>query len=166
MARGNPVHGVVIVRYPQAVPGQLLTKSYRPRSGGRRRRFQCSHPFGELLGTADQRLPDALAGRRVEGGEDLAAEAVEDRQPLPRRSRLLDPAGERVKGADASRRQPARGSEAAGGGDPDPQPGEGTGAETDRDQVDLRPAAGSRDGALYLGQQRGRVPGPAGRREP
>jgi hypothetical protein len=166
VSRGDPVHGILVVRYLQAVSGQLLTKSYRSGTGGRRRRFQCSHPFGELLGAADQRLPDALAGRRVEGSEDLAAEAVKDHQPLPRRSRRGDPARERVEGADAGRRQAAGGSEAAGGGDPDPQPGEGTGAEADRDQVDLRPAAGGGCCPLDLAQQRGRVPGPAGCREP
>jgi hypothetical protein len=77
-----------------------------------------------------------------------------------------DPAGERVEGADAGRRQAAGGGEAAGGSDPDPQPGERAGAEADRDQVDLVPTPRCGNSALDLAEQRGRVPGPTGRRRP
>lgn len=167
MPRGDPVHGIGIVRYPDAVSGQLVPKSYRSRAGDRRRRFQLRNPLGQLLGASDERLPDPLARGRVERGEDLAAKTVEDRQPLPLRAQLGgDTGGERVEGADAGGRQPGRGGEAVRGRDPDPQAGEGAGAEADRDQLDARPAAGGRGGALDLDQQRGRVPGPPGRGEP
>jgi hypothetical protein len=160
------VHRIVIVRYLQAVLGQLVTKSYRPGTGGRRRARQLRHPFGQLLGAADQRLPDPLARSRVERCEDLAAEAVEHGQLLPRRTCLGDSASEGVERRDAGRRQARGGGETAGGGDADPQAGEGAGTEADRDQVDPLPAAGRRRGALDLAQQRGRVEGPSSRGEP
>jgi len=160
------MHGIVIVRNLQAVLGQFLAKSYRPRTGGRGRRRQLRHPCRQLLRPADERLPDPSSIRRVEGGEDLAAKAVEHGQPRAGGAGLGDPPRERLEGADPGRRQAAGGGEPAGGGDPDSQPGEGAGAEADRDQVDLLPAAGCRGGGLDLAQQRGRVPGPPGRGEP
>src|SRR5262249_42552742 len=120
----------------------------------------------KLLGPADQRLPDPLAAVPVEGREDLAAEPVEDGEAQPRGAGLGDRDGDRVEGAGAARRDPEAGAEAARGGDPDPQPGEGARSEPDRDQVDPRPAAGGLGGALDLGQQAGRVPGPPSAGEP
>lgn len=175
MAPGDPVDGIGIVRYPDSVSGQLLAKSYRPRAGNRRRFLQGRDPLGQLLGPVDGRLPEALAVGRIEGGEDLAAPAVQHRQrsPVPfrclgrirnRRSFGLDDArGEGVERADASHGQAEADREAAGAGDADPQAGEGAGSETDREQIDRTPAAGRRGGALDLLQQPGRVQGPPGR---
>ncbi|MDX6603733.1 MAG: hypothetical protein QOF23_242, partial [Solirubrobacterales bacterium] len=61
MPRGEPVHGIGIVRYPDTVSSQLVSKSYRPGAGDRRRRLQLTDALGELLRPADQRLPDSLA---------------------------------------------------------------------------------------------------------
>jgi len=158
---GDPVHGVGVVRYSDAVSGQLVTKSYRSGAGHRRGRGQIGEPGGELLGPGDERLPDPLAGRRVQSGEDLAPVAVEDGQALAPRPGRGDPGGERVERADPGRRDPEAGAQPARGGDPDPQAGEGAGPEADRDQVDRAPAARRARRLLDLGQQAGRVPGPA-----
>jgi len=167
VTRGDPVDGIRVVGDADTVAGQLVTESYRPRTGHRRRRPQLVEALGQLLGPADERLPEPLSGPRVQRREDLAAEAVENRQPLPLRPGLgADPAGERVEGADAGRRQPGRRRQPARGRDPDPQPGERAGPESDRDQVDRLPTAGSGGGTLDLAEQRRRVPGPAGGREP
>jgi len=153
------VDGVGIVRYPDAVPGQLVPKSYRPRTGGRRRRGEGGDPLLQLLGTADQRLPDPPPVRRVQRREDLAAACVADGEPLPPAAGLPDPAPDRVERADARRRfsqacpQPVRRR------DRDPQPRERAGTEPDREQVDRLPAAGGRGAALDLLEQGGRVPG-------
>lgn len=166
MARGDPVDGIGVVRYPDAVSGQLVTKSYRPRTGDRGGCPQRSDPFGQLLGPVDGRLPYPRPVGPVERGEDLAPPAVEDGEPLTLRPGLADPCRQGVEGADATRRQPEAEAEAAGGRDPDPQAGEGAGAEPDGDQVDLLPAADSGGGALDLLQQPSRVQGPPLRGEP
>jgi hypothetical protein len=160
MARGDPVDGIGIVRYPDAVSGQLLPKSYRPGTGDRRGFLQLGDALGQLLGPVDGRLPEPGPVRRVEGGEDLAPPAVENGEPRALRPGLADPRRQRVQRADAPRRQTEADAEPAGGGDPDPQAGEGAGAEPDRDQVDLRPAPCRGRGALDLLQQPGRVQGP------
>lgn len=172
MARGDPVDGIGIVRYLDAVSGKLLPKSYRPRTGDQRGFLQLGDPLGQLLGPVDGRLPEPGAVGRVERGEDLAPPAVEHGQgrPVPfwrysssrnrRMPGLLDAAGQRVEGADAARRQAEADAETAGGRDPHPQAGEGAGAEPDRDQVDLAPAAGRGRRALDLLQQPGRVQRP------
>jgi hypothetical protein len=157
---GDPVHGIGVVRYMDAVSGQLVTKSYRPGSGYRRGLGQIGEAGGELLGPGDERLPDPRALRRVQGGEDLAPVAVEDGEALALRPRRGDPGGERVERADASRRDPEAGAQPAGGGDPDPQAGERARPEADRDQVDRLPAARRARRLLDLGQQAGRVAGP------
>jgi hypothetical protein len=166
VARGDAVDGVVVVRDPDAAPAQLVPESYRPRSGDRRRDRQPGDPRGELLRRHHRRLPEPLAARRVEGGEDLAAVAVEDRQALALGAGLGDPGGERVEGADAAGRQAGRSGEAVRGCDPDPQAGEGAGPEPDRDQIDRAPAAGGLGAALDLAEQAGRVARPSRRREP
>jgi hypothetical protein len=153
------VDRVGIVRYPDAVPSQLVPKSYRPGAGGRGRRGERGQALLELLGAADQRLPDALAALAVERREDLAAAGVEHRQALALLLHLPDPAPDRVERADAGRRQAEAGGKPVGGGDADSQPGEGAGPEPDGEQVDPRPAAGGAGAALDLLQQRGRVPG-------
>jgi hypothetical protein len=160
------VHGIGIVRDADAVTGQLVPESYRPGAGDRRRSFQILQLRGELLGPADPRLPDSLAASGVQSGEDLAAKAVEDGQPLPLGAGLADPPADRVEAADAARRQPGAGAQPARRGDADPQPGEGAGAEADGEQVDRSPAAGDRGRPLDLLEQGGRVPGPPSRREP
>ena len=157
--------GIGVVRNPDAIHGQLCSKSYRAGAGDRRRGFQSGEALGELLGPADQRFPEALAVGPVERREDLAAVAVEDGEPLPARPRLSDPAAERVERPDPARRQAEAGGQPARGGDADPQPGERTGPKSDRNQIDRRPAAGRARRRLDLTQQCGRVPRPAGRRE-
>ena len=159
--RGDPVHGVGIVRDLDAMPVQFVSKSYRPRTGGRRRRRQRRDPLGEIVGRADQRLPEASAVRPVERREDLAAAGVEQRQARARGASLGQRQPDRVERADAADRQPEAGGQAAGGGDPDPQPDEGPRAEADRDPLDPPPAAGGGCGRLDLAQQRGRVTGAA-----
>jgi hypothetical protein len=60
VARGDPVDGIGIVRYPDAVSGQLVTKSYRSRTSDRRAFLQPGDALGQLLRSVDARLP--LAG--------------------------------------------------------------------------------------------------------
>lgn len=160
MARGDPVDGIRIVRYLDAVSGQLVPKSYRPRAGDRRSFVQLGDPLGQLLRPVDPRLPEPGAVGGVERGEDLAPPAVEDGEPRALRPGLGDPGGQRVERADAAQRQAEADAEPARGRDPDPQAREGAGAEPDRDQVDLLPAARRGGGALDLLQQPGRVQGP------
>lgn len=105
MPRGDPVDGIGIVRYGDAVSGQLVTKSYRPRTGYRRGRLQPGDLRGQLLGSIDGRLPDPFAAGRVESGEDLAPPAVQDGEPQTVRPGIPDPRRERVQGADAAGRQ-------------------------------------------------------------
>lgn len=166
MARGDPVDGIGVVRYPDAVSGQLVTKSYRPRTGDRRSFPQRGDPLGQLLGPVDGRLPDPRSVIRVERGEDLAPPAVEDGEPLAGSTGLGYARRQGVEGADAARRQAEAEAEPAGGRNPDPQAGEGAGPEPDRDQVDGLPAARRGGGALDLLQQPGRVQGPPLRGEP
>jgi hypothetical protein len=155
------VDGVGIVRYPDPMSGQLVPESYRSRASGRRRRRQRRDPLLQLLRPADQRLPDPLSTGRVEGGKNLAAAGVEDREAVPRNTALSHPPPDRIERADAGRRQAEAGAQPAGGGDADPQAGEGAGAEADREQVHPLPAAGCGGTALDLLEQRGRMPGPA-----
>jgi len=166
VARGNPVDGIGVVRNPDAALGQLVTKSYRPRTSDRRGLAQGTEALGEFVGPVDGRLPDPGAVAGVEGGEDLPAPAVEDGQPLAGGTGLGDPGRDRVQGADPAQRQPEAGAEAPPGRDPDPQAGEGAGADPDGDQVDRIPAPGRLRRVLDLAQQPGRVPGPPGRGEP
>jgi hypothetical protein len=166
VAPGDSVDGIGIVRYPDSVSGQLLSKSYRPRTGSRGRFIQVRDPLGQPLGPVDGRLPEALAGRGVERGEDLAAPAVEHGQPLTGGAGLADSRGQGVERADPARRQAEADAEPAGAGDPDPQAGEGAGSEADREQVDGPPAASGRGRALNLLQQPRRVQGPPGRGQP
>jgi hypothetical protein len=153
------VDGIGIVRYRDAVSGQLVPESYRPRAGDHRGFLQLRHPPGQLLGPVDGGLPDSRPTGVVERGEDLPAPAVQHRQPRTRRT-LADPRRQRIQRADAARRQAEADAEPAGAGDPDPQAGEGAGAEADREQVDPLPAAGRRGRPLDLLQQPGRVQGP------
>jgi hypothetical protein len=172
VAPGDPVDGIGIVRYLDAVSGQLVSKSYRPRTGDHRGFVQPGDPLRQLLRQVDGRLPEPGAVGGVERGEDLAPPAVEDGERLPvpfwrsspRRNRrmlgLLDATRQGVEGADAARRKAEADAEPAGGRDPDPQAGEGAGTQPDRDQVDLGPTARRGGGALDLLQQPGRVQGP------
>jgi hypothetical protein len=159
--RGDPVDGVGIVRYPDAVPSQLVPKSYRPRAGGRRRLRQRRDPLLELLRPADEGLPDPLPRRGIERGEDLAAAGVEDSKAIDLGLDLRQGHADRVERADARRRQAEAGGQPAGGGDADPQPGEGAGAEADDEAVDPLPPPGRGSAALDLLEQRGGVPGGA-----
>lgn len=157
MPRGDPVNGVGIVRYTDAMPGQLVPKSYRPRAGGRRGRGQLGDPALQLLGPAHERLPDPLAARAVERREDLAAAGVADCEALVSEPGLPHPEPERVERADPARRTADPGRQPARGRDPDPQPGERAGAEADPDQVDRVPSPRRGGAALDLLEQGGRV---------
>jgi hypothetical protein len=156
---GNPVDGIGIVRYPDAASGQLLTESYRSGTGDRWGLCERSDALGQLLGPEHGRLPDPRAGGVVKRREDLAAPAVQHRQPLARGAGLADPHRQCVERANAAQRQAEADAEAAGGRDPHPQAGEGAGAEPDRDQVDRVPAARRRSRTLDLLQQAGRMQG-------
>jgi len=86
VARGDPVNGIGVVRYPDAVSGQLVPKSYRPRAGDRWRFLQRSDPLRQLVGPVDGRLPEPGAVGVIQRGEDLAPPAVEDGKP-----RIVEP---------------------------------------------------------------------------
>jgi hypothetical protein len=154
--RGDPVDGIGVSRDGNAVPGQLVPKSYRPRTGGRWRLGERRDSLLEVLGPGHEGLPDPTAVPVVERGEDLAPARVLDDEML---APVRHAAGDRVEGADATSGQVEAGGEPARRRDADPQPGERAGAEADRDQVDSDPAAGGVGGALDLGQQRAGVPG-------
>lgn len=160
MPRGDPVNGVGIVRYPDTVPSQLVPKSYRPRAGGRRRCRERRQALLQLLGTADEGIPDPLPPLRVERHEDLAAAGIEHGEAIVGGIALPHPPSERIEGADAGHGQAEAGAQPARGCDADPQPGEGAGTEADRERVDPRPATGGAGAALDLLEQRGRVPRP------
>jgi hypothetical protein len=160
------VDGIGIVRYSDAVSGQLVTKSYRPRPGDRRGSLQLRDPGGQLLGPIDGGLPGPLTAGGVESGENLPPPTVENGKPLALRPGLGDPHGERVERADSPRRQTEADAQSACGRDPHPQAGEGTGAKPYREQVDCRPAARRRGRPLDLLEQTGRVQGPPLRGKP
>jgi hypothetical protein len=164
--RGHPVDGIGIVRDPDAVSGQLVPESYRPRTGDRGGLAELAEPRRQLLRRADERLPEALALGRVERGEDLAPETVEHGQALGLCPGLADPARQHVERADAAHRQAEADAEPAGARDPDPQAGERAGPEADCDELDLVPAAGRGGSPLDLVEQAGRVQGPPLRGEP
>lgn len=165
MPRGDPVDGIGIVRYADAVSSQLCSKSYRPGTGDLRGFLQRRYLLGQILGPVDGRLPEPLPLRRVERGEDLATPAVEHRQRRTAPGGLLDPPCQGVEGADAPRRQPQADAEATRGRDPDPDAGEGPRAEADPEQVDRPPTASGGGRLLDLRQQPGRVQGPSLRGE-
>jgi hypothetical protein len=167
VARRDPVDGIGVVRDADATGSfQLVTKAYRPGTGDRRGRGHLGEPLRQRLRAHHGRLPERRAVGGVEGDEDLAAIAVEDREALAGRARLADPGAEGVQGGDAAPRQPEAEEQAFGGRDPDPQAGERAGPEPDRDQVDLLPAADDVGAALDLGEQPGRVQRPAALGEP
>lgn len=172
------MNGVGIVRYPNAVPSQLVPESYRPRAGGPRWSRQRRHALLQLLGTADQRLPGPLTTLGVERREDLAAAGIEDSKvfavPFSRYARrrnsgrggLRHSPPERVQSANPCHGQTEAGAQSARRGDADPQARERAWPEADREQVDLLPAARGGSAALHLLKQRGRVSGPPVRRGP
>jgi hypothetical protein len=155
--RGDPVNGVGIVRYLDAVPGQLAPKSYRPGAGGRRGRGQGRNPLLQLLGAGHERLPDSLATSPVERRENLAAAGVADGEPLAFDAGVLHPEPERIEGADAGDRLAKAGPQPARGRNSDPQPSERAGTEPYAEQVDPSPTADRRGAALDLLEQGGRV---------
>lgn len=166
MPRGDPVHGVGVIRDLDVPNRQLLAKSYRPRSTAQQRLGRLGQPLGELLGAAQLRPPAALARRRVERRADLTAARVLDDEALALAGGLSEAASQGIEGADAADRQAAAQRQAAGGGDADPQAGEGAGTDPDRDPLDPLPAAGGGSGPLDLLEQRRRVQRVALRREP
>ncbi|HEV7616249.1 MAG TPA: hypothetical protein VGO36_08465 [Solirubrobacterales bacterium] len=145
--------GIGVVRDADTMPSQLLPESYRARAGSLRRLRQGGDAFLQLLGPADQGVPEPLPTFPVESREGLAATGVEDGEALAPLACLPQPAPDRVERADAGDRRAEAGGKAARGGDADPQPGEGAGAEADRDQLDPFPAAGLPGAQLDLLEQ-------------
>jgi hypothetical protein len=167
VARRDPVDGIGVVRDADAACSfQLVTKAYRPGTGGRRGRGQLPQPLGERLRAHHGGLPQGRALGVVESDEDLAAIAVEDREPLAGGPGRADPGAERVEGRDPAPRLAETERQSLGGRDADPQAGERAGTEPDRDQVDRPPAARRVGAALDLGEEPGRVQGPAALGEP
>lgn len=166
MPPGDPVDRIGIVRNPDTASGQLVTKSYRPRTGDRWGFAQSVEPLGQRLGPVDGGLPDPLALGRVESGKDLAPPAVQDRQPLASRAPRRDSVGEGIERADAAGRQPEAETQTLGGGDADAKTGEGSWSQPHREQIDRPPATGSSRRALDLVEQAGRVQGPPPRGKP
>jgi hypothetical protein len=167
VARRDPVDGIGVVRDADAAGSfQLVTKAYRPGTGGRRGRGHLGQPLRERLGAHHGGLPERRAAGVVEGDEDLAAVAVEDREALAGLSRRADPGPERVEGRDPAPPLAEAEDQAFGGGDPDPQAGERARPEPDRDQIDRIPAPGGLGTALDLGEETGRVERPTALGEP
>ena len=167
MARRDLVDGIGVVRDADAAGSfQLVTKAYRPGTADRRGARHLAEPLRERPRAHHRRLPERRPLGVVEGDEDLAAVAVEDREPLAGRTRRADTGAESVEGRDAAALQPEAERQAFGGGDPDPQAGEGAGPEPDRDQVDRIPAPGRVGTALDLREEPGRVQRPAALGEP
>jgi hypothetical protein len=162
VARGDPVDGIGVVRDADAAGSfKLLPKSYRPGTADRRGRGHLGELLRERLRAHHGGLPERRPRGVVEGDEDLAAVAVEDREALPRCPRGADPGAERIERRDAARRLAEAERQPFGGGDADPQAGERPRPEPDRDQVDRLPAARLGGAALDLGQEAGRVQRPA-----
>jgi hypothetical protein len=159
------VDGVPVVRHLGPAILELISKSYRPRSGRQRGLGQLREPLAELGGGADPGAPAALARRCVVGGERLAPAGVENRKPAAATGGGRQPVGQRVERADAGQRQAGGGAERPGAGDADPQAGEGTGTEPDRDAVDRVPAPRGIGRTLDLLEQSRRVAGTAVGRE-
>jgi hypothetical protein len=167
VARRDLVDGIGVVRDADATGSfQLVTKAYRPGTADRRGLRQLGEPLRERLRAHHGGLPERRAVGVVEGDEDLAAVAVEDREALTARAGLADAGAERVEGGDAAPLQVEAEDQSFGGRDPDPQAGEGARAEPDRDQVDGLPAARGVGAALDLGEEPGRVQRPAALGEP
>jgi hypothetical protein len=163
MPRGDPVQGIGVVRNLDAVPNQLIAKSYRPRPGGQRRVRQPGGPLGKLSRGQGQGFPEALPGGRVERREDLPSARVQQGQGRALGAPFANPAPEGVKRAGARHRQAEAGAQRPRGGDADPQPGEGAWSQAHRDPIDLRPAASRGNSPLHLLQQARGVPGPPAR---
>lgn len=165
------MHRVCIVGDVKVPIRQLLTKSYRPRTGRPRWRRERGDLLGEIRGSNDERLPKALAAGCVEGRKDLPAAGIKHGQasaaPFPRHGRqrrtgtgrlLAEGATESIQGADADSRHARAGRQAPGRRQPDSDPDEGPRAAPDGDPSHLLPATTGVRRALYLGKQRGRVP--------
>ena len=162
MPRGDPVDGIGVFRDADAACSfQLVTKSYRPRTGDRRRRRHLGKSLRERLRAHHRGLPERRAGSVVEGDEDLAAVAVEDCEALTGGAGRGDPGAQRVKRGDPAGPLAEAERQPFGGRDPDPQAGERARPEPDRDQVDRLPAARLRGAALDLRQEAGRVQRPS-----
>jgi hypothetical protein len=125
VARRDLVDGIGVVRDADAAGSfQLVTKAYRSGTADRRGARQPAEPLRERLRAHHRGLPERRPGGVVERDEDLAAIAVEDREPLAGRARRADAGAERVEGRDAAPLQAEAERQAFGGGDPDPQAGE------------------------------------------
>jgi hypothetical protein len=165
VARGDPVHGVVVVRHLGSAILQLIAKSYRPRSSRQRSVGQLGEALAELRRGADPWAPEALPGSGVGGGEGLAPASVEDGEAGAPGGRLGEAVGERIERADPCQRQPGAGAEGTGAGDADPQAGERAWTDADRDPLNRAPAARRLGRPLDLLEQPRGVPRAAVGRE-
>jgi hypothetical protein len=161
MARGDAVHGVGVIGDLDRPARQLLPESYRAGSAAQNRFRQHRDPRGELLWGPEPGPPEPFAVLRVNRRRDLAPPGVEHREAAPVAGKRTQAPAERVEGPNAAQRQPSTERQRPRRGDADPQAGEGAGTDPDRDPLHHRPAADRLDRPLDLGQQRGRVLGPA-----
>jgi hypothetical protein len=167
VARRDRVDGIGVVRDTDAAGSfQLVTKAYRPGTADRRGRGHLGKPFREHLRPHHRGLPEPRAVGVVEGDENLAAVAVEDREALAGRTSRADARAERVEGRDAAPPEAKAEGQPFGGRDADPQAGERAGPEPDGEQVDRLPAPGRIGAALDLAEQPGRVQRPSTLGEP
>jgi hypothetical protein len=154
------VDGVSVVRHIGSAILELISKSYRPRSGSQRGLGQLEEALAELGRGTDPGAPATLARRRIVGGERLAPAGVENREAAAiAATGRGQPVGQRIERADACQRQAGAGAERPGAGDADPQAGEGAGTEPDRDAADRVPATRRLGRSLDLLEQPRRVPG-------
>ena len=80
MTSRDPVHRIRLREDLGARRLQLTAKSYSARSGDHRSGGQRLNPPGELVRGGDERGPELLSRRPIEGGERLPAPGVEDRE--------------------------------------------------------------------------------------
>jgi len=134
--------------------GELVPKSYRPRTSAKRRHRPAPQPLRQPVRRVDQRLPEAISLARVERREDLPSSCVEHGEAIALAGAIRHPSRQRVEGADAGEGQPQRRPQPQRRGDADPQAREGARTEADRERLDLAPAPRGVDDPLERGQQR------------
>jgi len=148
LPRREPVRRIVVSRDDEALGLDLAPESYCALAGGNRAFEVAAERRDDPVGSGHHRF--AGPGPAVDGGEDLAAAGVDDRDDdravLGRirqvellRARELDAARERLEARDADDRQPVALRERARRRDPDAQPREAAGADPDADALDVVP---------------------------
>jgi hypothetical protein len=158
--RGDPVHGIGVVRDLDTTPDQLIAKSYRPRSGSQRGVGECGDALNKVRRGQGQWFPKTLPSGRVERREHLAAASVQQGEGGSLTASLANPMSKGIERACAGHRQVQAGAECPRGGEADPQPGERPGTQANRDPVDPLPAPGGRGGLLHLVEQSRGMPRP------